>query len=110
MKKLVMPLSQILSKGSNINEVGDILHKGWQLKKSITSAISSEKIDEHYNLALNAGALGGKLLGAGGGGFLMLYVEPHNQKAVCEALPDLYHLEFKFDTGGTCITYYDQAV
>jgi D-glycero-alpha-D-manno-heptose-7-phosphate kinase len=110
MKKLVMPLSQILSKGSNINEVGDILHKGWQLKKSITSEISSAKIDEHYNLALNAGALGGKLLGAGGGGFLMLYVEPDNQKAVCNALSDLYLLGFKFDTGGTRITYYDQTI
>mgnify|MGYP003980058193 CR=1 FL=1 len=110
MKNLVMPLSQILSKGSNINEVGDVLHKGWQLKKSITSEISSTKIDEHYNLALNVGALGGKLLGAGGGGFLMLYVEPHNQKAVCDALSDLYLLDFKFDAGGTCITYYDQAI
>ena len=108
MKNLVMPLGQILSEGSSINKVGDILHRGWQLKKSITSEISSAKIDEYYSLALNAGALGGKLLGAGGGGFIMLYVEPHNQKAVGNALSPLFELGFKFDTGGTRITYYDQ--
>jgi D-glycero-alpha-D-manno-heptose-7-phosphate kinase len=110
MKDLVAPLSRVLSEGSTLNRVGEILHKGWQLKKSITSGISSKKIDEYYDLALNAGALGGKLLGAGGGGFLMLYVEPHNQKAVCAALSGLYQLEFKFDTSGTRITYYDQTI
>jgi D-glycero-alpha-D-manno-heptose-7-phosphate kinase len=110
MKDLVVPLSRVLSEGSNLNRVGEILHKGWQLKKSITPEISSAKIDKYYDLALNAGALGGKILGAGGGGFIMMYVEPHNQKAVGQALSDLYHLECKFDTSGTRITYYDQTI
>jgi len=58
---------------------------------------------------MSAGALGGKLLGAGGGGFLLFYVEPENQKAVIKALSDLYRLPFKFENTGTRITYYDQS-
>ena len=77
-------------------------------KKSLTSAISSSQIDEDYEKALNAGALGGKLLGAGEGGFMLFYVEPKNQMAVEKALPDLFQLKFRFDGSGTRITYYDQ--
>jgi D-glycero-alpha-D-manno-heptose-7-phosphate kinase len=55
------------------------------------------------------GALGGKILGAGGGGFMLFYVPPENQSAVKNALSDLYYLKFKFDNAGTRITYYDQT-
>ena len=79
------------------------------MKKSLANAITSSGIDQFYESAINAGAIGGKLLGAGGGGFLLFYVEPQNQQAVKKSLADLYELPFGFDTGGgTRITYYDQ--
>lgn len=110
MRELVDPLQDILSSGRNLHEFGDILHQGWLLKKSISSEISSNQIDQYYERALKAGALGGKLLGAGGGGFLLFYVEPQNQKAVRDSLSELYQLRFGFDSAGTRITYYDQSI
>ena len=110
MRNLVPPLRDILSSGADLNEFGRVLHRGWLLKKSITDEISSIEIDEYYNRAMSAGALGGKLLGAGGGGFLLFYVEPKKQKAVAKALSGLYHLPFKFENAGTRITYYDQSL
>lgn len=108
MKALVEPLRAAISAGVNEHDFGAILHKGWMLKKSVTSVISSAQIDEYYERARRAGAIGGKLLGAGGGGFLLFYVEPEKQAAVAEALSELYHLCFKFDSEGTRISYYDQ--
>lgn len=110
MKELVSPLREILSSGTNLHEFGRTLHRGWLLKKSITDEVSSSQIDEYYDQALKAGALGGKLLGAGGGGFLLFYVEPENQKAVADCLKELYQLPFKFENAGTRITYYDQSL
>ena len=109
-KNLVEPLLNIFSTGSNLSEVGRVLHEGWELKRSITEEISSPEIDGYYEKALKAGALGGKLLGAGGGGFLLLYVEPQNQQAVAESLFELYQLPFGFDNVGSQITYYDQPL
>jgi len=108
MKNLVPKLREVISVGKKLYEFGEILHDGWLKKKSLTSTISSSQIDEDYEKALNAGALGGKLLGAGGGGFMLFYVEPKNQMAVEKALPDLFQLKFRFDGSGTRITYYDQ--
>lgn len=105
---LVNPLRQIICSGENLNDIGLILNEGWKLKRSLTSDISSSLIDNYYERALKAGALGGKLLGAGGGGFLMLYVEPKYQAKVIEALADLYLMRVGLDDGGTRITYYDQ--
>ena len=110
MKNLIPELRNIISSGIELHEFGKILHKGWLLKKSITSEISSPQIDNYYNRAIKAGALGGKLLGAGGGGFLVFYVEPQNQRAVAETLSDLYQLRFRFDNAGSRITYYDQTM
>lgn len=110
MKNQVLPLGNILSSGTNLQEFGRILHEGWKLKKSLTDEISSQEIDLHYERAISAGALGGKLLGAGGGGFLLFYVEPEKQEAVARALSCLYRLPFKFENAGTRITYYDQQV
>jgi len=109
-KNLVEPLLNIFSTGSNLSEIGGLLHEGWELKRSITEEISSPEIDGYYEKALKAGALGGKLLGAGGGGFLLLYVEPQNQQAVAESLSELYQLPFGFDNVGSQITYYDQPL
>ncbi|MBT6716874.1 MAG: GHMP kinase [Nitrospina sp.] len=109
MKKQVAAIKEILSTGKNLHEFGRILDQGWKLKKNLASAITSSGIDQFYERAISAGAIGGKLLGAGGGGFLLFYVEPQNQQAVKNSLSNLYELPFSFDTGGgTRITYYDQ--
>ncbi len=110
MKSQVAPMREILSSGRNLHQFGNLLHEAWLLKRSITSEISDSAIDAWYEKARAAGAIGGKLLGAGGGGFLLLFVEPQNQDAVASALHDLYRLPFKFDGAGTRITYYDQTI
>lgn len=108
MKDQVPKLRHVLDTGSDLHRVGEILHEGWNMKKGLTSEISNSIVDGYYKTALEAGAVGGKLLGAGGGGFLLLYVEPEQRENVREALSELYHLRIKFDCGGTRITYYDQ--
>ena len=82
----------------------------WKLKRSLTDIISSNEIDLYYEKARKAGAIGGKLLGAGGGGFLMFYVEPDKQQKVINALSGLFHFQVGLDSSGTRITYYDQTV
>jgi D-glycero-alpha-D-manno-heptose-7-phosphate kinase len=88
----------------DLSSFGKILHESWLLKQSLASGISNTDINEIYNSALSAGATGGKLLGAGGGGFLLLYCEKDRQRRVCETL-DLTPLEFKFESCGTSIVY-----
>jgi D-glycero-alpha-D-manno-heptose-7-phosphate kinase len=110
MKGLVEPLREILSKGEDLRQVGEILHEGWMMKKSLTKEISTSSIDINYIAARNAGAIGGKILGAGGGGFLLFYVEQDKQELVAKALPNLSHIKMGFDTSGSRITYYDQTV
>jgi D-glycero-alpha-D-manno-heptose-7-phosphate kinase len=107
MKDLVPQLSEVISQKKNLDEFGHLLHAGWLLKKSISEGVSSPDIDEYYQKAMDAGALGGKLLGAGGGGFLLFYVNPEKQKTVKKALSGLHQLPFKFENSGTRITYYD---
>lgn len=108
MRDLVMPLRDVLSGKQDLRRFGEILHEGWLLKKSITSDISNNIIDDYYKKAMEAGAVGGKLLGAGGGGFLLFYVERENQANVVKALKELFCLDVKLDSGGTRIEYYDQ--
>lgn len=110
MRDMVSPLRDVLSGKTNLNVFGDILHQNWLLKKSITDDISSPQIDKYYDRARKAGAVGGKLLGAGGGGFLLFYVESGNREALRNELSELYQLEFRLDAGGTRITYYDQEL
>jgi D-glycero-alpha-D-manno-heptose-7-phosphate kinase len=107
-QSLVNPLREVFSSGVGLNTFGELLHKGWKIKRKLTKDISSKEIDNYYDMAIKAGALGGKLLGAGGGGFLLFYVEKENQQKVIKRLSDLYLLPIKFDDSGTRITYYDQ--
>lgn len=93
---------------SNIDAMGDILHRGWMYKKELTSKISNQTIDHYYSLALQNGAQGGKLLGAGGGGFLLFFVPKNKQKNVRKSLPILKEMPFKFDNEGTKVIYYDE--
>lgn len=78
----------------------------WQLKKKTGKNVSTGSIDELYDAGKNAGALGGKLLGAGGGGFLVFYVQPEKQDAVMEAMKDLLYIPFEFENSGTRVIYY----
>ena len=107
---MVSPLCEIFSSGKDINNFGVLLHKGWSIKRALTKVISTTEIDNYYQKALDSGAIGGKLMGAGGGGFLLLYVEEESKQSVIEALSNLFHLPISFDQGGTRITYYDQSM
>ena len=110
LKNLVDPLKEIFSTGAEINNFGKIIDKGWEIKRQLTDEISSTEINEYYQIAKKNGAIGGKLLGAGGGGFLLFYVEEKNQEMIKDKLSDLYCLSFNFDNGGSRITYYDQPI
>ena len=107
MRDLVPELKKAIEIG-DYDGFGSLLHKNWLLKKSITNDISDKNIDEYYQRALDNGARGGKLLGAGGGGFLCFYVNEANQKNVIKNMFNLYNLDFEFEDVGTQITYYDQ--
>jgi D-glycero-alpha-D-manno-heptose-7-phosphate kinase len=91
---------------SDLDDFGRLLDYTWRLKRQTGSKISTNSIDELYEKGLKAGALGGKLLGAGGGGFLLFYVQPDKQKAVKEAMSNLLHIPFEFENGGTRVVYY----
>jgi len=90
---------------ANISFFGELLHKNWMLKKQLAIGISNSEVDKYYELAKNAGALGGKVLGAGGRGFLLFYVNPEKQNAVRNALSELEFIDFKFDDTGSKIIY-----
>ena len=104
MVELSYELSRELRRG-NLNSFGEILHQNWILKKSLASKITNPQIDEWYDKARNAGAIGGKILGSGGGGFLLLYCEEQNQENVRRALSDLKELPFEFEPQGSKIIY-----
>lgn len=104
MTELAKQLKDILLVG-DIKDMGLILDENWKLKKSLSTKISECKIDFYYEIAKKNGALGGKLLGAGGGGFLLFYCEKENQKKLRMALSDLKEMRFKFDSFGTKIIY-----
>ena len=106
MVKLSQELKVELS-NANIDAMGDILHRGWMYKKELASQISNEKIDYYYDLALKSGAAGGKLLGAGGSGFLLFYVPKEMQESVRKSLAELEELNFNFDDEGTKVIYYN---
>ena len=91
----------------DLHAFGKLLHRNWELKRSLSKQISNPAVDDAYNRALAAGAGGGKLLGAGGGGFLLLYCAPHDQLRVREALSDLHEINFSFSLAGSSIIHTD---
>lgn len=107
MKELVEESVEILCSGSDIGGFGELMHEGWVAKRSLSSQVSNPAVDHLYQTARAAGALGGKLTGAGGGGFLLLFVEPNRQPAVREALGDRIHVPFRFESEGSQIVFYE---
>jgi D-glycero-alpha-D-manno-heptose-7-phosphate kinase len=89
----------------NLEAMGRLLHEGWQLKKQLASQISNGALDELYETARRAGALGGKITGAGGGGFLLLYCPPEKREAVRDALRPLQELPFQLELDGTKVIF-----
>lgn len=107
MLSLVGDAERVLTdKESDLDDFGRLLDHTWKLKRQTGSAVSTNSIDELYAKGMAAGALGGKLLGAGGGGFLVFYVQPEHQDAVRWAMRDLLYIPFKFEDGGTRVIHY----
>jgi D-glycero-alpha-D-manno-heptose-7-phosphate kinase len=90
-----------------IAEIGHLLHDSWRLKKELADCVTTEAIDQMYTAAMDAGALGGKLLGAGGGGFMLIFAEPHTHEAIRAALRDLIEVSFEIGSPGSRIVIYE---
>lgn len=111
MHSLVNDAEKVLvDKNSDLDDFGRLLDHTWRLKRQTGSAVSTNSIDSLYNKGIEAGALGGKLLGAGGGGFLVFYVQPEKQQAVKNAMKGLLHIPFEFENDGTRVIYYTPEI
>lgn len=100
----------LTDKNASLNEFGKLLDYTWKLKRGTGSKVSNGSIDELYDKGIKAGALGGKLLGAGGGGFLLFYVEKDKQENVLKALDNLMHVPFQFESEGSTVIHYNPIV
>ena len=106
--KLVAEAKKII-KNENFDQFGNLLHESWILKKSISKKISTDKIDMIYDEAIKQGAEGGKLLGAGGGGFLIFYVPKEKQKKFLKNLKKVVTINFNFTNQGSSIIHNSNA-
>jgi len=97
---------RISLESNNLDRFGELLHENWELKKKLAEGISNTEIDQWYKMARENGAVGGKILGAGGGGFLLLYAPQERHKGIIEALPELRHTPFRFEPEGSKIIYF----
>ena len=91
---------------TSIDEFGKLLHESWKYKRSLSSQVSNLQIDRIYDVGMKAGASGGKILGAGGGGFMLLFANPIYHSKICEELKDLIHVSFNFDDSGSKVVLY----
>lgn len=107
MQQMVDFSVDILNSNKDLLEFGKLLHESWQLKRQLSSKISNSLIDSLYDKALRNGAIGGKLLGAGGGGFMLLFVPPERQKKLRKSLSNFLEVKFKFENDGSQIIYYN---
>ncbi len=106
MLQIVDEAMHILVNESGIEEFGKLLHESWELKKTLSQQITNNVIDEIYNVARKSGAIGGKLLGAGGGGFLLLFAEPHYHEEIKKKLSSFLHVPFAFENLGSQVIFY----
>lgn len=100
----------ILNSEGDFDDFGRMLHESWIIKKSMSAQVSTSNIDAIYDVALKNGAIGGKLLGAGGGGFILFYVKPRKRQMVKQKLAHLLNVPFRFDSLGSQIIYYREGV
>lgn len=106
-KDLVEESISLLNSDRDIAAFGDLLYEGWHAKRSLSPTVSNSDVDKIYELAVSTGARGGKLLGAGGGGFMLLFVPPSKQICVREALSKLIYVPFTFEFSGSQIIFFD---
>jgi D-glycero-alpha-D-manno-heptose-7-phosphate kinase len=106
-KDLVKEGLAVLSSGQDLTAFGELMHEAWQVKRSLSDRVSNSEVDHIYQRAIDAGAIGGKLTGAGGGGFMLLFMPTDRHSAVREALSLLIHVPFKFDFSGSQIIFFD---
>jgi len=108
LNQLVEEGTSLLTGSAPILDFGELLHEAWQIKRTMGEKISNPSIDSIYNRAIDAGALGGKITGAGGGGFMLLFVPLDHQLAVRSALNDILYIPFKFEYSGSQIIFFDR--
>ncbi len=108
LRDLVDESIELLASERSLEGFGHLLDEAWTVKRSLGAGISTSEVDALYGRAQAAGAIGGKLTGAGGGGFLLLFVPPAQQQAVLDALPELVHVPFRFESSGSQIIFYDR--
>jgi D-glycero-alpha-D-manno-heptose-7-phosphate kinase len=107
MRTMVDRALEVLNSGTDIVEFGHLLHESWQIKKNLSRKVSNDEVDRLYKSALKHGAIGGKLLGAGGGGFMLLFVKPENRQKVANGLKSYLQVKFRFENEGSQIIYYN---
>ena len=108
MKEMVNEgLSILQSNSDSIKDLGELLHESWELKRSLSTKVSTPQIDEIYKSGIESGAIGGKILGAGGGGFILFIAKPENHKKIRTRLKNLVHVSFKFNNTGSKIVVYE---
>ena len=108
MKEMVNEGLSILHRPSDpIKDLGKLLHESWKLKRSLSTKVSTPQIDEIYETGIKAGAIGGKILGAGGGGFILFFAAPENHNKIRDRLKNLIHVAFNFDNTGSKIVVYE---
>ncbi len=101
---------EILTGSSDMEAFGRLLHENWQLKRTLSSKIAPPAVDQIYDQAQQAGAIGGKLLGAGGGGFMLIFAKPELHSSIKERLKHLLCVPFEFESSGSQIIHYDPEV
>ena len=112
-RKLLIRMAEMVDEGlqtivkTDMTAFGHLLHESWLMKRQLSKHVSTPAIDSIYETALKAGAIGGKLLGAGGGGFIIFFAEPDRQETIRQALSELTHIPFRFEWEGTKIIYND---
>lgn len=109
MAGLVDEALAVLADGRDLRDFGRMLHDSWLLKRSLSDSVSNDRVDRIYEAARTAGALGGKLLGAGGGGFMLLFAEPERQPGIRAALGGLLEIPFEFEWAGSQIIFCDNG-
>jgi D-glycero-alpha-D-manno-heptose-7-phosphate kinase len=106
MRKMVDQAVSILNGSGSLDDFGRLLHESWMLKRELSAGVTTATVDHVYQTALEHGTLGGKLLGAGGSGFMVFYVPPERQAGVIKALAGYLHVPFQFETEGSTLMHY----